>query len=49
MRLFGLAEVTVTTASAAGPVSIEGLDAEEAKAVVARLTSITAASESDAT
>lgn len=49
MRLFGLAEVTVTTASAAGPVTIEGLDAEVAREVVARLTSITAASENDAT
>jgi len=49
MRLFGLAEVTVTTASAAGPVSIAGLDVDVAHEVVARLTSITAASESDAT
>lgn len=49
MRLFGLAEVTVTTASAAGPVTIAGLDLPVAQEVVARLTSITAASESDAT
>ncbi|WP_239460144.1 PH domain-containing protein [Nocardioides daejeonensis] len=49
MRLFGLAEVTVTTASAAGPVSIPGLDLDVAHEVVARLTAITAASESDAT
>lgn len=49
MRLFGLAEVTVTTASAAGPVTIAGLDLAVANEVVARLTAITAASESDAT
>lgn len=49
MRLFGLAEVTVTTASAAGPVTIAGLDLDVANKVVARLTAITAASESDAT
>lgn len=49
MRLFGLAEVTVTTASAAGPVTIAGLDVDVAHELVARLTSITAASENDAT
>ena len=49
MRLFGLASITVTTASAAGPITIEGLDADTAREVVARLTAITAATEGDAT
>lgn len=49
MRLFKLSSITVTTASSAGPITIDGLDADDAKALVARLTAITAASEGDAT
>jgi len=49
MRVFGLASITVTTASAAGPITIACLDAETAREVVARLTAITAATEGDAT
>lgn len=49
MRLFGLSSVTVTTASAAGPVQIEALDLPVARQVVAELTEITGASEGDAT
>ncbi|WP_082748230.1 PH domain-containing protein [Nocardioides jensenii] len=49
MRLFGLTTVTVTTASAAGAITIDGLDDEVARRVVAELTEITAASEGDAT
>ena len=49
MRLFGLASLTVTTASAAGPISIACLDADTARDLVARLTAITAATEGDAT
>jgi len=49
MRLFSLASITVTTASAAGPITIEGLDADEATALVARLAAITGTSEGDAT
>lgn len=49
MRLFRLSSLTVTTASAAGPISIEGLDQDHAKELVARLTAITGASEGDAT
>lgn len=49
MRAFGLASLTVTTASAAGPISIECLDARTARELVARLTAITATSEGDAT
>ena len=37
-RLFGLATVTVTTASAAGPLQIEGLDRDVAHALVDELT-----------
>jgi hypothetical protein len=37
-RLFGLATVTVTTASAAGPLQIEGLDRDVALALVDELT-----------
>ncbi len=43
MRLFGLASITVTTASAAGPITVDCLDADTAREVVARLTAITAA------
>jgi membrane protein YdbS with pleckstrin-like domain len=49
MRLFGLASITVTTASAAGPITIDCLDADVARQLVARLTAITAATEGDAT
>ncbi|WP_219924231.1 PH domain-containing protein [Nocardioides campestrisoli] len=49
MRRYRLASLTVTTASAAGPITIEGLDAEEARTLVAQLTAITGASEGDAT
>lgn len=48
-RMFGLAGVTVTTASAAGPISIDGLDHALATAVVERLTEITQQTEGDAT
>jgi membrane protein YdbS with pleckstrin-like domain len=49
MRLFGLASITVTTASAAGPITIDCLDADVARLVVALLTSISAATVGDAT
>lgn len=49
MRLFGLASITVTTASAAGPITVDCLDQLVARDVVARLTAITAATEGDAT
>jgi membrane protein YdbS with pleckstrin-like domain len=49
MRMFGLSSITVTTASAAGPITIDCLDADVAREVVARLTAITAATEGDAT
>ncbi|GGD14881.1 PH domain-containing protein [Nocardioides daphniae] len=49
MRLFNLASITVTTASSAGSVDIVGLDADEARELVATLTTITAATEGDAT
>jgi membrane protein YdbS with pleckstrin-like domain len=49
MRLFGLASITVTTASAAGPITVDCLDVDTAREVVARLTAITAAGEGDAT
>ena len=49
MRLFGLASITVTTASAAGPITVDCLDADTARRVVAQLTEITAATEDDAT
>ena len=49
MRMFGLASITVTTASAAGPITIDCLDDAVAREVVARLTAITAATEGDAT
>jgi len=48
-RLFGLAQVTVTTASAAGPVHISALDAELAARIVAQLASDTQAIPGDAT
>ena len=49
MRLFHIASITVTTASAAGPITINGLDEDEAKRLVAHLTRTTAATEGDAT
>lgn len=49
MRLFGLASITVTTASAAGPITIDCLDDDTARQVVADLTAITAATQGDAT
>lgn len=49
MRLYDVATVTVTTASAAGAIAIAGLDAATARDVVAHLTTVTAASEGDAT
>jgi membrane protein YdbS with pleckstrin-like domain len=49
MRPFGLMSITVTTASAAGPITIDCLDAPTARAVVAELTEITGRSAGDAT
>lgn len=49
MRFFRLSSITVTTASAAGPLRIDGLDEELARRVVADLTEITGSSEGDAT
>src|SRR5690349_20678326 len=48
-RLFGLANVTVTTASSAGAVRIVALDAAVADRVVAQLTDIAAIGAEDAT
>lgn len=48
-RLFGLATVTVTTASAAGALEIDGLDRRQALALVAELTARADAVEGDAT
>ncbi|WP_231642241.1 PH domain-containing protein [Nocardia sp. NRRL S-836] len=48
-QLLGLATVTVTTASAAGPVEIEGLDHETARRLVEELTTTTQATPGDAT
>lgn len=48
-RMFRLASITVTTASAAGPISINCLDQEVAKQVVAHLTEITGRDKGDAT
>ncbi len=48
-RLAGLAQVTVTTASAAGPLRIEGLDLPVAQRLVDDLTRRTAAEPGDAT
>ena len=49
MRPFGLMSITVTTASAAGPITIDCLDVPTARAVVAELTEITGRSAGDAT
>jgi uncharacterized protein len=48
-QVFGLADVTVTTASAAGPLKIHGLDHETAQWLADRLTAGTGADPSDAT
>lgn len=48
-RLFGLANVTVTTASSAGAVRIVALDSDVADRVVAQLTDIAALGAEDAT
>jgi membrane protein YdbS with pleckstrin-like domain len=48
-QLFRLANVTVTTASAAGPLKIHGLALDTAQRLVADLTAATARSEGDAT
>jgi membrane protein YdbS with pleckstrin-like domain len=48
-RLLGLAQVTVTTASAAGPLRIDGLDREVAERLVDELTRRTEAEPGDAT
>jgi len=48
-QLFRLANVTVTTASAAGPLRIQGLDGTVADGLVAQLTEVTSRSEGDAT
>jgi membrane protein YdbS with pleckstrin-like domain len=48
-RIFRLATVTVTTASAAGALSIAGLDATRARELVAELTTKADAVEGDAT
>jgi membrane protein YdbS with pleckstrin-like domain len=48
-QLFGLANVTVTTASAAGPLKIDGLDHSTAQRLVDDLTINTQASRDDAT
>jgi hypothetical protein len=47
--LFGLANVTVTTASSAGAVHIVALDMDVADHVVAQLTDIAAIGAEDAT
>ena len=48
-RLFGLANVTVTTASSAGAVHIVALDSDVADGVVAKLTNIASLGTEDAT
>jgi membrane protein YdbS with pleckstrin-like domain len=48
-QVFGLANVTVTTASAAGPIKINGLDHAVAQRLVDDLTSNTQATRGDAT
>ncbi|UQX88354.1 PH domain-containing protein [Jatrophihabitans telluris] len=48
-QLFRLASVTITTASAAGPITIKGLDAAVAGRLVDELTVVTASSSGDAT
>lgn len=48
-QLFGLANVTVTTASAAGPLEIHGLDRDVAQRLVDELTTAAQATRGDAT
>jgi membrane protein YdbS with pleckstrin-like domain len=48
-RLFGLANVTVTTASSAGAVRIIALDADVADRIAAQLTDVASIGEQDAT
>lgn len=48
-RLFGLANVTVTTASSAGAVHIVALDSDVADRIAAQLTDIASLGEQDAT
>jgi membrane protein YdbS with pleckstrin-like domain len=48
-RLFGLANVTASTASAAGPVHIRGLDVATADRLLEELTAATGALSGDAT
>ncbi|WP_372500371.1 PH domain-containing protein [Sphaerisporangium perillae] len=48
-QLFGLANVTVTTASAAGPLRVHGLDRSTAQRLVDELTESTQATTGDAT
>jgi membrane protein YdbS with pleckstrin-like domain len=48
-QAFRLSSVTVTTASAAGPLKIRGLDHEVAADLVERLTEVTQANRGDAT
>lgn len=48
-QLLGLSTVTVTTASAAGPVLIEGLDRDDAVRLADELTTTTQATPGDAT
>jgi membrane protein YdbS with pleckstrin-like domain len=48
-QLFGLANVTVTTASAAGPLRVHGLDRITAQRLVDELTANTQATTGDAT
>lgn len=49
MRLYGLADVTVTTASAAGPITLTCLDTDLADRVTADLARITGQTTGDAT
>jgi membrane protein YdbS with pleckstrin-like domain len=48
-QALGLASVTVTTASAAGPLRIHGLDVNVARHLVEDLTALTIAERGDAT
>ena len=49
MRLYGLSSLTVTTASAAGPITIDCLDEHTARRLVAALTAIASDTTDDAT
>jgi membrane protein YdbS with pleckstrin-like domain len=48
-QLFGLASVTITTASAAGALEIKGLDRDVAERLVDELTAATREEREDAT